>query len=434
MTEGKRKYVTNFSWLVFEKLCRLCVSFLVSAYVARYLGPNEYGLFNFALSITGFFTVFVTLGLDGIIARNLVRDPTQEAVILGTAFWLRIAGSATGFALVAATLALTSYDARTRLLILVMATAMLFQPFGVLEPFFQSRVAARHTTLANLWSMLMSSAMRLLMVVLKATVIAFAVVLVVEKVVLGGALYAYYRRAGRQGGGWRFSRPLAKEMLRDSWPLIFSGLVVMLYMRIDQVMIKQMVGNEALGFYSAAVYLAEGWYFLGMAASSSLFPAIVKAREISEELYYDRLQRFYRLMAWMAISVALPVHFMADYLILLLYGPVFQPAAAVLKVNIWTGVFVFLGVASSSWLVTENLQRISLIRTSIGAALNIALNLVLIPRYGIVGSAWATLISQAFASYLAYAFVKITFRTFVMQTKAFIPPLAEIRRLLSAAA
>lgn len=434
MTGGAKKYVINFSWLIFEKVCRLGVSFMVAAYVARYLGPGNYGLLNFALSFTGFFTVFVTLGLDGIIARNLVRDPAQEAVILGTAFCLRIAGSAAGFVLVAAALALTGYDAQTRLLVLILAGAMLFQPFGVLEPLFQSRVAARYTTLANLWTMGTISALRLLLVALKATVTAFAGVLLVEKAVLGGALYVFYRRAGGEGGRWRFSRPLARELLRDSWPLIFSGLVVMLYMRIDQVMIRQMLGNEALGYYSAAVYLAEGWYFLGMAASSSLFPAIVKAREISAELYAERLQRFYRLMAWLAISVALPMHFLADPLIALIYGPPFQPAAAVLKINVWTGVFVFLGVASSSWLVTENLQRISLVRTSIGATLNVVLNLLLIPRYGIVGSAWATLIAQAFASYLAYAFVKITHRTFIMQTKAFLPPLGEIRRLLSTAA
>lgn len=429
MAENKLKYVRNFSWIIFEKFCRLCVSFLVAAYVARYLGPGNYGLLNFALSFTGFFTVFVSLGLDGIIARNLVRDPTQEAVILGTAFWLRVIGSMTGFSLVLGALTFTKYDSQTNVLIMVLATAMLFQPFCILEALFQSRVAARYTTFANLWTMGTTSSLRLLLVAMKSTVTAFAVALVVEKIILGGALYVFYRRAGRQGSRWRFSLPLAKELLSDSWPLIFSGLVVMLYMRIDQVMIKEMLDNESLGYYSAAVYLAEGWYFLGMAASSSLFPAIVKAREISEELYYDRLQRFYRLMAWLAICVALPVHFLADHLIYLLYGAAFQPAAEVLKINIWCGVFVFLGVASSSWLVTENLQRISLIRSIVGAFLNIVLNLLLIPRYGIVGSAWATLVAQAFASYLAYAFTKITRRTFIMQTKAFLPPLAEIRHL-----
>ncbi len=431
---GFKKYFANFSWLVLEKVCRLGVSFVVAAYVARYLGPRKYGLLNFAISFTSFFTVFVTLGLDGIIARNLVRDPAGEPLIMGTGFRLRILGSITGFAIVLAVIYLIGYDFQTKMLIAVVAVGMLFQPLGVIEPLFQSRVAGRQMTLANLWTIGATSAFRLILVALKATLTAFAWVVAIEKAVQGIAYVAYYRRSGRRGGVWKFSPGLAKELLRDSWPLIFSGLVVMIYMRIDQVMIKEMMSNEAVGYYSAAVYLAEGWYFLGIAASSSLFPAIVKSKSISEALYHDRLQRFYRLMAWMAISVALPVHFMADFLIALIYGPAFHPAAEVLKVNIWTGVFVFLGVASSSWLVTENLQRISLIRTVIGAVLNIVLNLVLIPRNGIVGSAWATLISQAFASYICYAFTRVTFRTFIMQTKAFYPPIRELLDFRAASA
>lgn len=428
---GILRYVRNFSWVIFEKFCRLCISFLVTAWVIRYLGPNDYGLLSFAISFTSFFTVFVTLGLDSLIVRDLVRNPEHESVILGTGFWLRLSGSVAGFMLIAVSITLIDYDAITRILIMVIASGMILQAPGVLDPFFQSKVEARFIALSNIWAMIAASLVRFALIVGKAPVVAFAFVFILDKAVLGGTLYAYYRKAGRTVLAWRFSRETAERLLRNSLPLIFAGLIVMIYMRIDQVMIREMLGNEALGHYSAAVYLAEGWYFIGIAASSSLFPAIVSAKGRGQTIYHERLQSFYRVMVWLALCVAVPVHFLADPLIAVIYGSAYQQSANVLRVNIWTGIFVFLGIASSAWLVTENLQRISLIRTSLGAALNIALNFLWIPRYGIVGSAWATLISQAVASYLGYACSPITFRTFVMQTKAFYPPFREIQALFS---
>lgn len=428
---GILRYVRNFSWVIFEKLCRLCISFLVTAWVIRYLGPNEYGLLSFAISFTSFFTVFVTLGLDSLIVRDLVRNPEHESVILGTGFWLRLSGSVVGFILITLSILLIGYDAGTRILIMVIASGMILQAPGVLDPFFQSKVQARCIALSNIWAMIAASVVRIALIFAKAPVVAFAFVFVLDKAVLGGTLYAYYRKAGRTVLAWKFSKATAEGLLRNSLPLIFAGLIVMIYMRIDQVMIRGMLGNEALGYYSAAVYLAEGWYFIGIAASSSLFPAIVRAKAQGQTFYHERLQSFYRVMVWLALCVAVPVHFLADPLIAVIYGGGYRQSADVLRVNVWTGVFVFLGIASSAWLVTENLQRISLIRTSIGAALNIALNFLWIPRYGIVGSAWATLISQAVASYLGYACSRITFGTFIMQTKAFYPPFREIHTLFS---
>jgi O-antigen/teichoic acid export membrane protein len=428
---GILRYVQNFSWVLLEKICRLFISFLVTAWVIRYLGPEQYGLLSFAISFTSFFVVFVTLGLDSLIVRDLVRNPESESVILGTAFRLRFYGSVAGFTVITVLIFLMGYDALTRTLIMFVASGMIMQAPGILEPFFQSRVEARYITLSNIWTMVATSLLRVVLIVCNAGVAAFALVFTVDKALLGGMLYAYYRRAARKPCTWQFSRPMARRLLRNGMPLIFAGLVVMLYMRIDQVMIREMLGNEALGYYSAAVYLAEGWYFIGMAASSSLFPAIVSAKAQGIAVYHDRLQSYYRVMVWLALSVAVPVHFLADPLIAVIYGTAYQQSADVLRVNVWTGVFVFLGVASSAWLVTENLQRISLIRTSAGAVLNIILNLMWIPKYGIVGSAWATLISQAVSSYLAYACSKITFRTFIMQTKAFYPPFREIQALIS---
>jgi len=201
-----------------------------------------------------------------------------------------------------------------------------------------------------------------------------------------------------------------------------SGMVISIYMKIDQVMIKEMLGAEQVGLYAAAVRLSEAWYFVPMAITSSVFPAIINAKKQSEVLYYQRLQKLYDLMVWLAVAIALPTTFLAPWVIRVLYGEAFLPAAGVLSIHIWAGVFVFLGVASGKWLLTENYTRIAFYRTFIGAIVNVVLNIILIPKYGINGAASATLISYFVATF-SMGFIAKTRRQVVLMLKSFLLPI-----------
>ncbi|MGA8264285.1 MAG: polysaccharide biosynthesis C-terminal domain-containing protein, partial [Ignavibacteriaceae bacterium] len=156
------------------------------------------------------------------------------------------------------------------------------------------------------------------------------------------------------------------------------------------------------GYYASAVRLCEAWYFLPVVVTSSLFPAIITAKNNSNLLYQSRLQKLYDLLAWIAIAIALPTTFLSKFIIQLLYKPEFLPAAPVLTIYIWAGVGTFLGIASSQYLITENLTKIAFYRTTIGMIINIILNFILIPIYGITGSAIATLISYFIATFSLY--------------------------------
>ncbi len=173
----------------------------------------------------------------------------------------------------------------------------------------------------------------------------------------------------------------------------------MIYMRIDLIMIKEMLGEKEVGLYSAATRISEVWYFIPMLLTNSLFPSIVNAKKVSEELYYARLQRLYTLMVWTAIAIALPMTFLSGWLITILFGEAYRDAGQVLMIHIWAGVFVFLGVASGQWLVNEGLQKYSAINTTVGAFVNILLNFLLIPKFGICGAAIATVLSYSIAAY-----------------------------------
>lgn len=194
-------------------------------------------------------------------------------------------------------------------------------------------------------------------------------------------------------------------------------------MKIDQIMIKEILNSEAVGQYSAAVKLSEAWYFIPVIITASLFPSILNAKAKSEELYYSRFQKLYDLMFWLAFIIALPMTFLSTWVVEFLYGTQYFQTATVLMLHIWTGLFVFLGLPMSKWFVSENLQIYSLYRSIVGVVSNIGLNLLLIPKYGINGAAIATLISSFIASYLFNLVNKKTYLSFKLQTKAIIFPL-----------
>jgi PST family polysaccharide transporter len=213
----------------------------------------------------------------------------------------------------------------------------------------------------------------------------------------------------------------AKTLLKDSWPLLLSGIAITVYMKIDQIMLGQMIGDEAVGIYSAAVRISEVWYFISVAIVASVFPTIIEAKKRSDVLYYALLQKLYDLMAVVSVLVALAMTLSSGSLITMLFGTKFSAAGAVLAIHIWAGVFVFLGVASGNWFIAENLQKLAFQRTVYGAVANILLNLLLIPKFGVNGAAVALVISQAIACWIFDGLQKVTRHMFFMKLSAMNP-------------
>ncbi len=217
---------------------------------------------------------------------------------------------------------------------------------------------------------------------------------------------------------WCWNISLAKTLLKKSYPLILSGLTIIIYMRIDQIMLGQMIGDHAVGIYSAAIRISEMWYFIPMAISSSVNPSIFAAKKISESLYYDRILKLLRLLVLTSLVVAIPMTFLSESIIAMVFGNDYAAAGQVIEIHIWASLFVFMGVATSSWFIAEDLNHLSLIRTVIGAIINVSLNIFLIPQYGVVGAAIATVISQAFASFFSHTFHQKTRKLFLIQMKS----------------
>jgi O-antigen/teichoic acid export membrane protein len=425
---GFSKYFANTSWLLGERVLRMAVSLFVGIYVARYLGPERFGLLSYTLSFVLLFGSLASFGLDDILVRELVHRPEQRNNLLGTVFWLKVCGTAVMGTTIALVLQFKVEDQQTYWMIALITFGVLFQATNVVDFYFQSQVQSKFAVRAQAFQLLVTSIFKIYLVWNQAELIWFAFALMLDQAVVAALFLLLYHWKIEWFPFFSFRWIQAKKLMRDAWPLIFAGMVVSVYMKIDQVMLKEMLDAKAVGVYAAAVKLCEAWYFVPTVVTASLFPAILSTRQKSKPLYQDRLQKLYDLMVWGSVAVALPTTLLADWIILILYGADFQEAAVVLRIYIWAGVFVSLGVASSKWLVAENLQRYSFYITALGAILNISCNLWLIPIYGVKGAGFATLISYFIVTNVSLGFFKKTRENFWTVTCS-LNPYAAFRRV-----
>lgn len=418
---GLKKYIPNTLWLLSDKVLRLISGVFVSAYVARSLGPGQFGLLQYAIGFVALFDSLSKLGLNSLLVRELLRHPEEERIIMGTALGMRFWGGLLLVFAANATIVVTEEDQKARILVLIISLAYIFQAAEVYEYYFRAHVLGRLASIPYLVGLVLSSIGKIIMVWLSAPLLAFAALFTAESLVRAIFFRYLFNRKAEHPRCLRFHVQRAWSLLKDCWPLILGGMVVMVYMRIDQVMIKKMLGPSDVGQYSAAVRLCEAWYFIPLVIANSLSPAILSAREANTKLYTLRLRMLFRFMIVVSLAVAIPMAYFAEPIIQTLYGGEYSSAGNVLAIYIWAGTFVALGVANSKWLVAENLQVYSTIYAALGAVSNIVINLYAIPRYGIAGAAWATLISQFISGYLCLALHKRTRPAFVNVSAAVIP-------------
>jgi O-antigen/teichoic acid export membrane protein len=418
---GAKKYFFNTGWMFAEKGLRLVAGLFIGAYVARYLGPAQYGLLNYVISLVALFSVVATLGMETIVIRELVKNPLKKDVLLGTSLLLKIIGASVMSLLLFVTIHLTESDALTRKLIFITGAGMIFETLMIFDYFFQSRTLSKYVVWSQMMGLVVVSVFRIVLVLNEASLIWFAWSSVLDLVVIGGGLIYFYYHHSLTFKTWEIDWTLSKELLRFSWPLIFSSIAVTIYLRIDQVMIKWMLGDEANGNYGVAVRLSELWNFIPVAICSSLFPAILNARTVSEELYNRRLQWLYDLMVAISVTIAIPMCFLSNWIVILLFGEAYATAGGVMSWYIWASVFVFLGVANGKWIISENLQVFRMVILIVSCVMNIVLNYILIKVIGINGAAVSTLIAYAFAGYFGFLFTKKTRPVFFAMTRSFNP-------------
>ncbi|MDJ1184823.1 flippase [Roseofilum casamattae] len=398
-----RQIISNASWLASEKILQMGLGLFIGVWVARYLGPKQFGILSYAIAFIGLLAPLAKVGLEKVVVRDLVQNPSEKDEILGTAFGIQLISSILAYLLAITTISwMRPTDTLTHILVQIIGFGMFFQVFHTIDLWFQSQVQSKYTVWSKNSAYLFANGIKIVLIYSQISVVFFAWNALGEIILSTIGLLLAYQLNGNSITAWRVRLDWVKKLLKDSLPLMFSGIAVTIYLRVDMVMLGQIFGDETVGIYSVATRISELWYFIPTSIVSSVSPAIIESRSVSKILYEERLQKLFTIMTGLAYAIAIPMAFLATPIILLLYGEQYAASGSVLTIHIWASIFVFLGVAKGVWIVTEGLTRFALISTCCGAIVNIALNLFLIPQYGETGAAIATVISYGCADYLVY--------------------------------
>jgi O-antigen/teichoic acid export membrane protein len=393
------RLAANVGWLLLERVFLLISAFVVNVWFVRYLGPERYGTYAYALSFAALFVAFAGFGTDAVVVRDLAREPEAAGPILGSAIGVRMAAGLISWLVAAGVVWQVRDDAPTRHLVVLACGSTLFVSISVFDLWFQSRIQARPIVIGRSLVQLAAVSARLIMLYAGASLLLFGAVQVAVAAGTAAAAAALYARASDRQR-LQFERHRASRLVRESWPLLVAGIAVSVYIRIDQVMLDRMVGDRETGLYATAVALSEVMYFVPVAVAATIFPVLVKKQQgLGWNGVAHQMQRYYDLMVALSLAIALPVVLGAHWLVPTLFGARYAPAAGILEIHGWCVVFVALGTVRSHFLIAEGLTRFAIVTAGSGAVLNVALNLVLIPRFAGIGAASATLASQVVAAY-----------------------------------
>lgn len=403
---GFQKYFRNMGWAFAGKIFSLLASLFIGAIVARYLGPERYGVLNYALSFVGIFIFLSSFGIDNVLVRDLIKYKESKETLLNTAFLLKLLGGILVIILSTATSVLIKNDLYTTILIFIYSLHLIFVSLNIVDSYFQSIVKNKYSVIAQIISTIAVSLLKLFFVFVGFGTGWFLVALVFEIAVSTLVLLLFFRKNGLT---IKFNPDFgfAKKLLMDSWPFIFTTAFYLIYSKIDQIMIGKMIDTTSLGIYAAGVKLAEVWYFIPAIISGVLFPAIMNAKLTHDTLYKERIKKVLLFAAAISFSIALFEFIFAKYLILILFGSAYMSAVIILRIYTWAGISIATITVLHQYLTIENKTRLIMYSSFIGAFTNVVLNLVFIPRFGIVGSAWATLISYSSIPFFIFASIKI---------------------------
>jgi len=412
------KIIKNISWLFFDKILRMGVGVFVVVLLARHLGPESFGLLSYLIALVSLFGAIAILGLRAIVVKELVEDTNKEK-LLGTSFVLRIVGALASYIVLILTIYLLRPDDElSKYLVLVLGTTLFFASSDVIKYWFESQINSKYIAIVENSVFLLFATVKLVLIYANFTVETFVYVAVLESIFLFVAMFYIYYKQANLVKKWHFDKAKAKDLLSQSWPLIISSSAWIIYTKIDQIMIGQMMGDAEVGYYSAASRLSEVANFLPAIITVSIVPALIGLRLTNSELYNQRFQQLYYIVITLMVFAAIFVTLLSELIISILYGEMYLSSASVLSIHFWIVIATAMAVVSGKYLVNAGLQRITMQRHIIGVFLNIPLNYIMIPTYGIEGAAVASLLSLLFANYLFDLFQTETRVIFVQKTKA----------------
>lgn len=434
LNQTKATIAQNLYWAVVGKIMTLLSGLVVGIIVARYLGPEQYGLMNYVISYVFLFQTFSIFGLDAIEIREEARGVVPYQQVIGTAFGLKVIFGSLFMILVILTSWMMDADAYTTALVAVYSLTIVFNAFSVIRNYLFAIMQNEYVVKSEITRTIICIAIKLILLWIQASLTLFMIAYMLDIVILsGGYIVAYHAKVG-QMRQWKFNPRYARFLLKESFPLLLTSAAVIIYQRIDQVMIGQMIDKQSVGFFSVAAKFVEILTLVPMILSQTITPILVKAHEHSQKDYQMKAQQFMNLSVWLSLFASALVSCLACWLIKYTFGEAYLPAVAILQVMSFKAASVALSNTAGAMLVTEGLQRYAILRDSMGCLFCVVLNYVFLPKYGIIASAYVAIISNVVAGYFADALIPVYRHLFVYQSKALLrgwSTLFSIKQILS---
>lgn len=407
----------NAGWIIGGKIIQIAINLIVGLITARYLGPSNYGLINYAGAYTAFFSSICTLGINSVIVKEFVDNPGREGTIIGSAVALRAISSLfSALTIIGISFVVDAGESVTQLVVALSAIGVIFQIFETFNYWFQSKLQSKTTAVVTLAAYIITSAYKVVLLITKKPVTYFAFATSLDYICLAILLYLSYKKYN--GGKLAFSKSYGITLLKKSYHFILPGLMVAIYGQTDKIMLKHMISNEEIGYYSTAVALCNIWCFVLSAIIDSLYPPIMEAFKSSKEEFDKKNKLLYSIVFYVSAGVSVLFTLFGGIAIKILYGEAYMPSVAPLRIITWYTAFSYLGVARNAWIVCMNRQKYLKYIYMSAAIANVMLNCIFIPIWGASGAAVASLASQIITTLVVPFFIKDMRENSIMIVKA----------------
>ena len=400
-----RKVVKNAGWIIGCKLFKAVLSLLITMLTARYMGPSNYGLINYAAGIVAFAAPVMRLGLDAVLVHMIVKHPEHEGKTVGTAIVLNSASALMCIVGVTAFAAVVNKgEADTIIVCALYSTLLLFQALEMIQYWFQAKLMAKYSAMAMVFAYICVSTFQILLLITQSHIYWFALSHAIDFLIISIVLIIVYRKKAIQP--LKFSADIAKELLSEGKYYILSSLMITVFQQIANIMLKLMIGNESVGYYSAAATCASMASFVFAAVIDSMRPMIFEAKNRGKDQFDIALTQLYSIVIYAALMVSFLMCIASPLIIKIVYGAQYASSVNALRIVCWFTAFSYTGTINNIWIVVNGKQKYLLIVNLCGAISNIILNMTMIPLLGIIGASIATVCTQFFTNIIVGFFIK----------------------------
>lgn len=397
------KIFQTSGWLLVDKFARLLFGLITMAMIARHIGPENFGIWSFAIALTTIAGGLAVLGLDKVVVKEMVSFPEKEEMILSTALIMRIAAGILSFIICVLIVAFSKKDTSLYLLCtIITGLNIVLQSFDVFDYLFQARNQVQQVIIPKVSVFVLFCLIKLVFITINGSLLVFVWLSFIELLITYAIILVFYLRKNNAALLSSFNMEEAQRLIVHSWPLMFTGILVLLYMKSDQLMLDVIGTPAQLGEYAAAARISELWYAIPTVISTAVLPGLVQKKQTDMQHYWNTIEKWLRFSFWSSLMIAIAMSFIAGKVTAVLYGARYPQSGTILMIHIWANIPVFLCVVIMQYQIVEGTYKTNLYATVVGLIVNVIINLLMIPSMGGTGAAISTV-----ASYVSLWFTLI---------------------------